>query len=417
MRNGGHVSVQLELQDDLVCAARRGDSSVAEIAEGFGSSGGREDACDVVRPDAVERVLARLLEDSERCDGQLKRADIDRAYAKRDLSIAECVQVEASLDAHGIEVIDDVEMDTSERGEAGPWGRSAQNAAYLSEQEEKVLGRRIQAAARLSEADLIEHPGIAARIANDARLARQAFVTTNVRYVRQLVRRVRHITHLREDDLFQEGVIGLLRATETWDPEAGFRFKTYATWWIRQTMGRAVSNNDRTIRLPVHVQEKLTKLRRAQARLAFISGKTPTTHELAEALGVDAERLARLMWYSHATNCADGDAPLVDDLTLFDVLPDTGAASAFDVVANGDLREAIRSVLEELTPREERIIRLRFGLDGGEPQTLEVIGQAFGVTRERIRQIEEKALLRLQLPDRLRRLRSFIELRAEQADG
>jgi RNA polymerase primary sigma factor len=373
---------------------------------------GREDIShpsnDIVRPDLVERVLRSLAADAARGDGQLKRTDINRAYLRKDLSIAECMEVERRLMAADCIIVESDSEDSSDddpAGEAGPERR----VRYLTHAEERDLGRRIQLAAQLP-ADT-SHLGVeyVRRIKRDAESARSTFVNTNLRYVEMLARRRGEPRYIAIDDLKQEGFIGLLRAVELYDPELGFRFKTYATWWIEQRIHRALADENRMIRLPVYVQEKMVKIRRARTRLTLANGgKAPTEGELADALGVDRERLTRLLWRVQATDAAEGDALIGEDISALSLVPDEGA-SQLDILMHRDLQDQLRELRSALSPREERIIRMRFGIGLDRDYTLESIGEEYSLTRERIRQIEAKALRKLQHPAKRSRLRGFLD--------
>ena len=246
------------------------------------------------------------------------------------------------------------------------------------------------------------------RVRADADKARATFVAGNLRYVEMLARRRGQKKHLSLEDLVQEGVIGLMRATDLYDPERGFRFKTYATWWIEQRIRRAIADGDRVVRLPVHLQEKMTRIRRAEARLTLANGKAPTSDELATAIGMDSERLMKLLWRIQATNCIEGDAPIGEDTTLLALAVDP-TESAFDIVSYRELQERFSDILLTLSPREERVLRMRFGIGLDRDHTLESVGQEYSVTRERIRQIEAKALGKLRHFVRSTRLRGFLD--------
>lgn len=364
-------------------------------------------ATDLVRPDLVERAFKSLAADAERADGQIKRSDVNRTYLRRQLSIAECIEIEGRLAQAGFAIIEDdeyVPLDENTVEDAGPRRR----VRYLTHTEERELGRRIKLAAQLPidtshlDADYVQ------RVKREAEMARGTFVASNLRYVEMLARRRGERRYMATDDLKQEGVIGLLRAVELYDPELGFRFKTYATWWIEQSIDRAIADGDRIVRLPVHLQEKLTKIRRARSKLTFTNGIPPTDDQLADALGVDHERLKKLLWRVQATEVAEGDSPIGEDVTLLSVVPDQGA-SQFDILSQRELEDRFKDLLSTLTPREERILRMRFGIGLDRDHTLESIGQEYNITRERIRQIEAKALDKLKHPTRSRRLRGFLD--------
>jgi RNA polymerase primary sigma factor len=366
-----------------------------------------DSSVDLLRPELVERVTRALAADAERGDGQLKRSDVNRTYLRKQLSIAECIEVEGGLAGAGCAIVDDeedVQFDDETAREGGP----NRKVRYLTHVEERELGRRIRLAAQLPvdtshlDADYIR------RVRRDAEMARGAFVASNLRYVEMLARRRGERRFIAVDDLKQEGVIGLLRAVELYDPERGFRFKTYATWWIEQRMDRAIADEDRIVRLPVHLQEKLVKIRRARSKLTFANGRPPTDDELADVLGVDRERLMKLLWRVQATEVAEGDTLIGEDVTLLSLVPDQGV-SQFDILSKRELEEHFADLLSTLTPREERILRMRFGVGLDRDYTLESIGQEYSVTRERIRQIEARAIEKLKHPTKSRLLRSFLD--------
>jgi RNA polymerase primary sigma factor len=362
-----------------------------------------------LRSDLIDRVLKALLADAERAEGTLKRTDIDRAYIKRNLTIPECELVEKRLRDNPIRIIEDEDEDEDDSGSPSESPVKRRRIPYLTEIEERELGRKIQLARRIKDGGEPADASFAARTLLDAERAKTRFVETNIRYVQKLAWERRFLRHLSADDLFQEGVMGLLHATELFDPELGFRFKTYATWWIRQHMHRAFDDQERTIRLPVHVQESIRKIRRKRVTLALELNREPTLAELANYIGVDKERLAKLLWRLQVTDCAEADAPITEDGdSIISFKPDE-TPSALEILAEQQLRTSLSSVLASLPPRTERILRMRFGLDEEGEKTLEAIGQIFGVTRERIRQIEARALRVLKHPSRSRILRSFID--------
>lgn len=365
-----------------------------------------DDFATVVRPDLVAKAFKALSADAQRGGGTLARADVNRTYLRRKLSIAECVEIETLLTSAGHSIIEENDDQPTQPGENA--GNVRRKFRYLSETEERELGRRIQLALRLPENTDGLDAAYVERVRVDADRARATFVASNLRYVEMLARRRGLKKHLTLEDLVQEGVIGLMRATDLYDPERGFRFKTYATWWIEQRIRRAIADGDRVVRLPVHLQERMARIKRAEAKLTLANGKAPTPEELATAIGMDAERLMKLLWRVRATDCIEGDAPIGEDTTLLALAPDT-AESAFDAASYRELQERFRDILTTLTPREERILRMRFGIGLDRDHTLESVGREYSVTRERIRQIEAKALRKLKHFVRSSRLRGFLD--------
>jgi RNA polymerase primary sigma factor len=244
-------------------------------------------------------------------------------------------------------------------------------------------------------------------LAQDGAAARDHLIKANTRLVVSVAKR--YIGHgVPFLDLIQEGNLGLMKAVEKYDVHRGFRFSTYATWWIRQTITRSIADQSRTIRLPVHISDRIRQFYRANHDLEQRLGRTPTSRELAAGLGLDPKRVEWVMRAAWIPLSLDSPVGEDEDSELGMFIEDTLSPTPMQSAYQSMLKEKIEEVLGTLTPREARVIRLRFGLDDGNAYTLEEVGEKFGLTRERIRQIEGKALRRLRHPRRSRQLKEYL---------
>lgn len=293
------------------------------------------------------------------------------------LDDAQIGRLEHELSAEGVALDDPVKAYLKEIGQV----------PLLSAEEEQTLAR----AARAGDAD-----------------ARRRLSEANLRLVVSVAKRYagRGLPFL---DLIQEGNLGLMKAAEKFEPDRGFKFSTYATWWIRQSITRAIADQGRTIRIPVHLVEHINRVRKTAGELLRKNGREPTAEEIAVRLEMEPDRVRELLQLAQEPVSLETPVGEEEDAHLEDFIPDEEAGIPVDEAGRQLLRRELMSVLKSLTPREERVITLRFGLDDGRPRTLEELGKEFNVTRERIRQIEAKALRKLRHPSRAKRLRDYLE--------
>jgi RNA polymerase primary sigma factor len=336
-----------------------------------------------------EHVKA-LIERGEEHGGNLAAAEIEAFVLEHDLGEDEAELLQRELEAHGIEIahpegadVPDKEAEKAAQYEAGAVSGAADSLQlFLAD-----VGRH-----KLLTAS--EEVSLAKRIERGDPVAKRTMIESNLRLVVSIAKGYRGLG-VPFLDLIQEGTLGLNRAVEKFDWRRGFKFSTYATWWIRQSVQRAVANHARTIRVPVHVVERQQKLSRAARRLEVELGREATKEELAEATGLPIQHVDEALGAAHASVSLNQTVGADDEGELGDLFADREAADPFDEAEESLRRQSIRRALDALPERERRILELRFGFEG-EPWTLEAIGHELDLTRERVRQLEGQALKRLE---------------------
>lgn len=345
--------------------------------------------------------------------GSLTYTEIVNRLAKHDLDPDQLDEFFDQLSEVGIDIVnerDDSDSDSDSEQTDGDNERIDLNdlsmppGVKISDPVRMYL-KEIGRVPLLSATDEIE---LAKRIEDGDEEAKRRLAEANLRLVVSIAKRYvgRGMLFL---DLIQEGNLGLIKAVEKFDYRKGYKFSTYATWWIRQAITRAIADQARTIRIPVHMVETINKLIRISRQLLQELGREPSAEEIAAEMDLSPEKVREIQKIAQEPVSLETPIGEEDDSHLGDFIPDDEALAPADAAAYELLKEQLEDVLDTLTEREENVLRLRFGLDDGRTRTLEEVGKVFGVTRERIRQIEAKALRKLRHPSRSKRLKDFLE--------
>ncbi|NMA64718.1 MAG: RNA polymerase sigma factor RpoD [Clostridiaceae bacterium] len=368
----------------------------------------------------LKSILRELTEEGKK-KGMLTYHEIEDAFEKIDLSAEQIERIYDALEKLGIDIVADNIENEEEDGE------DFDDLKFLVSDEEdedieedaeitvpegvsiddpvRMYLKEIGKVPLLTSEEEVE---LAKRMEEGDEEAKRRLAEANLRLVVSIAKRYvgRGMLFL---DLIQEGNLGLIKAVEKFDFRKGFKFSTYATWWIRQAITRAIADQARTIRIPVHMVETINKLIRVQRQLLQELGRDPSPEEIAKEMGMTEEKVRDIMKISQEPVSLETPIGEEEDSHLGDFIPDDEAPAPAESAAFTLLKEQLIDVLDTLTPREEKVLRLRFGLDDGRARTLEEVGREFNVTRERIRQIEAKALRKLRHPSRSKKLKDFLD--------
>ena len=355
-------------------------------------------------PEAIKVKLNELYEDAKN-KGTITRDEVANQLMEMEIDADQMNKIYETLESMGVDVVAEFDpVPPEELIEPEQIDLSVPEGISIDDPVRMYL-KEIGKVPLLTAEEEID---IAQRMEKGDEAAKQKLTEANLRLVVSIAKRYvgRGMLFL---DLIQEGNLGLIRAVEKFDYTKGFKFSTYATWWIRQAITRAIADQARTIRIPVHMVETINKLVRIQRQLLQELGREPTPEEIGEEMGLTAERVREIQKISQEPVSLETPIGEEEDSQLGDFIEDDAAVVPPDAASFSMLQEQLAKVLEGLAERERKVISLRFGLEDGHPRTLEEVGREFGVTRERIRQIESKTLAKLRHPSRSSKLKDYLE--------
>ncbi|MGI6554299.1 MAG: RNA polymerase sigma factor RpoD [Bacillota bacterium] len=354
-------------------------------------------------PQEKEEHIKELIKKGKK-QGNLTYQEIMDALQGTEMSPEQIDEIYEQLGNMGIEVLAEPDDEEDEDDEDGALDLSVPEGVGIDDPVRMYL-KEIGRVPLLTAEEEVE---LAKRMEQGDEEAKRRLAEANLRLVVSIAKRYvgRGMLFL---DLIQEGNLGLIKAVEKFDFRKGFKFSTYATWWIRQAITRAIADQARTIRIPVHMVETINKLIRVSRQLLQEYGREPTPEEIAAKMDISEERVREIMKIAQEPVSLETPIGEEEDSHLGDFIEDEDALAPAEAASFMLLKEQLEGVLDSLTPREEKVLRLRFGLDDGRSRTLEEVGREFGVTRERIRQIEAKALRKLRHPSRSKKLKDYLE--------
>ncbi len=355
-------------------------------------------------------VIKDLLE-LGKSKGQLSTKEILDALGELDFDPEQIEKFYDTLETQGVEIVedfDDITIDDEELAKAEGLDNLDPSVGADGVSIDDPVKVYLKEIGRVPLLTPDEEVDLAVRITNGDEAAKKRLSEANLRLVVSIAKRYlgRGMQFL---DLIQEGNLGLIKAVEKFDYTKGFKFSTYATWWIRQAITRAIADQARTIRIPVHMVETINKVKKVSSQLLHANGREPSAEEIAEELDMPVDKVREIMRVAQEPVSLETPIGEEEDSHLGDFIPDDDAPAPADAASHTLLKETLGSVLDSLTPREEKVLRLRFGLEDGRSRTLEEVGKEFNVTRERIRQIEAKALRKLRHPSRSKKLKDFLD--------
>ena len=356
---------------------------------------------------AQEKNIVKELLELGKAKGKLTTAEINDALEDVDFDVEQVEKLYETLEGASIEIVENyAPAIATEFPPVDEEMESALSAEGINiDDPVKVYLKEIGRVPLLTSEEEVD---LAVRMSQGDPQARKRLSEANLRLVVSIAKRYvgRGMQFL---DLIQEGNLGLIKAVEKFDHTKGFKFSTYATWWIRQAITRAIADQARTIRIPVHMVETINKVKKVSSQLLHKNGHEPTAEEIADEIDMSVDKVREIMRVAQEPVSLETPIGEEEDSHLGDFIPDDEAPAPADAASHILLREQLGEVLHTLTPREEKVLRLRFGLEDGRSRTLEEVGKEFNVTRERIRQIEAKALRKLRHPSRSKKLRDFLD--------